>query len=300
MSTNDEIGIRELQKRTAVILTCFNRREKTLRCLERLRKIAPSISIYLVDDGSTDSTGEAVQTSFPKVSLIHGNGALYWNRGMHLAWEHASRRCYDYYVWLNDDVVLRESCFEELYACSRAMRDQAVISGIIDSHDHTEILYGGTGPDKTLLEPNGQMQEISNLNGNVVLVPRSVFEILGNLDPYYWHDLGDVDYGYRARSAGIPVVTTRAVVASCDRNLLCRVRADGSTFYRRMVRLYSPLGNHPRINFHFRKRHFGLLNAMGYYVFLNLINIAPDWLVHYLFENRYRSVNEAEGRGGCA
>ena len=40
----------------AAILTCHNRKEKTLACLHSLFSIISTIDVFLVDDGSTDGT----------------------------------------------------------------------------------------------------------------------------------------------------------------------------------------------------------------------------------------------------
>ena len=52
----------------AVLMTCYNRREKTLACLDALQKTSVSsgdiqLSIYLTDDGCSDGTAEAVRAS---------------------------------------------------------------------------------------------------------------------------------------------------------------------------------------------------------------------------------------------
>ena len=40
----------------AVLLTSFNRKEKTKECLQSLYKILSELDVYLVDDNSTDGT----------------------------------------------------------------------------------------------------------------------------------------------------------------------------------------------------------------------------------------------------
>ena len=92
----------------AILLTVFNRRKKTLRCLDALHSQLPiknySIDIYLTNDGCTDGTPEAIAQKFPEVNIIHSKGNLFWNRGMYTAWEEATKRKeYDYYLWLNSD-----------------------------------------------------------------------------------------------------------------------------------------------------------------------------------------------------
>ncbi len=50
------------------------------------------LSVYLVDDGSSDGTGDAVRQAYPSVSVIRGDGTLFWNRGMRKAWEDALKK----------------------------------------------------------------------------------------------------------------------------------------------------------------------------------------------------------------
>jgi GT2 family glycosyltransferase len=271
----------------AVLLTCFNRRQTTLSCLRRLFELDQKVDVFLVDDLSSDGTSASVSSEFPQVHVISGTGDLFWNRGMYLAWEHASSGDYSKFLWLNDDVILYDHCLCELLECSAKCNDTSIITGIVESLDHSETLYGGTDSQKRLLPPNGSLQPVINMNGNVVLVPRSVFTVLGNLDQHFHHDLGDVDYGLRAKQNGINVVTTRVAVGSCERNDVCRVRLWNTTLSERFRKLYSPLGNHPSINFYFRHKHYGILNALAYFAFIHGINILPDWVVARLFGSTY-------------
>ena len=273
----------------AVLLTCFNRKEKTIQCLEHLFYLNKNVDIYLVDDNSTDGTYEAVTTQFPEVIILKGNGNLFWNRGMHLAWEKAAQKDYDFYLWLNDDVLLYPNCFEELFECIKITDSKAVISGIIESADKMKTLYGGTDRNKKLIQPNGKLNPITNLNGNVVLVPKYVFYKVGIFDPVYHHDLGDVDYGLRAQKIGIGVYSTRIAVASGEKNLICRERQNHTTVNKRLKKLYSPLGSNPNIIFYYRKKYYGILNAVVFYAFIHFINIIPDNLNQLFFGNKYTS-----------
>lgn len=271
----------------AILLTCFNRQSKTLFCLEKIYSIVPFVNVYLVDDNSTDGTAEAIKLRFPQVHLLKGTGNLFWNRGMHLAWNAAAKEDYDFYIWLNDDVELYPCSFSELMHCSKIKNHQAIISGLIELKDSGEIIYGGTDTRKNLIFPNGELNAITNMNGNVVLIPKEVYHFIGNLDPIFHHDLGDVDYGLRARENGIGVFTTRQTIAGGEKNDLCRVRLKNSTVIIRFKRLYSPLGSNPVISFYFRRKHYGLMNASIYFVFLHFLNLIPDILNQILFKNKY-------------
>ena len=276
-----------MKSNIAVILTCFNRKEKTIKCLEQLFACGHEVDVYLVDDNSKDGTSEAIRKIFPAVNIISGNGQLFWNRGMHLAWTKASIYPYAFYIWLNDDVLLYPNSISELLSCSTIKNHHAIISGVIETIDKDKIIYGGTDVNKNLINPNGDIVPITNMNGNFVLVPSSVFKILGNLDDKLHHDLGDVDYGYRAIAEGIGIYTTRIPIGSGELNDFCRVRLNKADFRSRFKRLYSPLGSPPKIDFYFRQKHFGILNAVIHFVFLHFLNVIPDWFNMLLFKQRY-------------
>jgi len=271
----------------AILMTCFNRKDITLNCLSRLEKLAIECDIFLVDDQSTDGTGDQIKMLYPQINLIEGSGNDFWNRGMLKAWVEAAKNNYDFYILLNDDVVLYEYSFSELFDCSNLKFHKSLITGIIESKDKTSIYYGGYDFKKQMIHPNGKMNDVFLMNGNFVLVPKFVFDKVGFLDGIFHHDLGDNDYGLRAIKNKIEVVTTRIAVGSGLKNDFCRVRKWKSTLVKRFYILYSPIGNNPRINFIFRKRHFGLFNASLYYVHIHFINLLPDIFIKFLFGKRY-------------
>jgi GT2 family glycosyltransferase len=109
----------------AVLMTCHNRKLKTLVTLESLFKQTLTseiaLSVYLVDDGSTDGTSEGVQQKYPQVKLFSGDGNLFWNGGMRIAFSEAMKDEPDYYLWLNDDTVLAPEALNTLLTTSRAV-----------------------------------------------------------------------------------------------------------------------------------------------------------------------------------
>lgn len=275
--------------RIAALLTCHNRKQKTLACLQSLFAIAPEVDVYLTDDGCTDGTAEAVAELFPQVWIIKGDGSLFWNRGMHRAWQEALKRDYDYYLWLNDDVVLYPDFLQSLLAC--CLKEDALVCGLIEEPQSHEIIYGGCDAQKHLVGRAESPLPLYWINGNVVLIPRSIVTNVGILDPYFIHDLGDVDYGMRVRKAGFEVLSTTDAVAAGYRNDVCRVRKWNSSLLERFRQLGTPLGSPLSRNFHFRRRHFGILHALAYNAKIVLINLLPDWAVVRLWGDLYVSVS---------
>lgn len=211
-------------KRIAVLLTCFNRRETTLRCLRALSgqalPEAIDLETYLVDDGCTDGTGDAVRQQFPEVNVIQGDGNLYWCGGMRLAWSEAAKGNYDYYLWLNDDVSLYENAILILFDSLRQVCEldkEGVVVGAICDPATGKVTYGGDATNKRIV-PNGHPQKCDIFNGNVVLVPQTVFASVGNFDPVFTHCFGDSDYAVRTKSSGYNCWVTNAYVGTGESN----------------------------------------------------------------------------------
>ena len=133
-------------KTIAVLLTVFNRKDKTLQCLEQLYKLLPldgyQVDVYLTDDGCTDGTPEAVAEQFLQVNVIHAKGDLFWNRGMWTAWNTAAKaKDYDFYLWLNDDTFVYGNMLKVLTDAAVETNEKAIIVGATESTDHSAITY---------------------------------------------------------------------------------------------------------------------------------------------------------------
>lgn len=216
----------------AVLVTCHNRRELTLRCLGTLAKqegFKPE-NLFLVDDGSTDGTGDAVLALMPGANVIRGDGSLFWNGGMRLAWHSAkdSGRDFDFYLWLNDDVELAPGTLAMLLdeAAGAIPRGGAVIvaAATTDPESGT-VNYGAhRRPDRRkplrmgLVQPSGKPEQVDSISGNIVLVSAAAEQVLGNLSPAFTHIYGDLDYGLRAKAAGIPVLLASRIGGACGSN----------------------------------------------------------------------------------
>lgn len=253
--------------KTAVLLTCHNRKDKTLSCLKSLFEASLKknycFDVFLVDDGSTDGTKEAVKKEFPDVTVIEGDGKLFWNQGMRLAWDTASReKNFDFYLWLNDDVVLKDFALIEMFDCFeesvRRNNKQTIVVGACQSSTYNrEFSYGGRTDSGDVI-PNGRLQYCKYINGNIVLVPRKIYEILGNLSGDYTHAMGDIDYGLRAKAEGIYCYTTKEYVGVCPRNTgIPGWKNPEIPLMKRLKHVYSPNGLNLKEYIVFRKKFWG-------------------------------------------
>jgi GT2 family glycosyltransferase len=218
----------------AVLLTCYNRKDKTLNCLRLLfaHNAPPNVTldVYLVDDGSTDGTTAAVREIYPDIKILTGTGNLFWNGGMRLAFEAAMQSDYDYYLWLNDDTMLYPGALQTLLDTAADLAQQgeekAIVAGSMQDPQTQELTYGGLRqlglfypPFKAQkVPPTDQPQACDMMCGNFVLIPRAVVAKVGNLDAQLTHYAGDWDYGLRAQQQGCSVWIAPGYQGTCPRN----------------------------------------------------------------------------------
>jgi GT2 family glycosyltransferase len=260
----------ESKQNIAILLTCHNRKDKTISCLDALFKATLpkgfALEVFLVDDGSTDGTSQVIKVKFPSVTIIQGDGNLYWNRGMHLAWETAIQyRKHDYFLWLNDDTILFKNALKEMIY--DAIKSNAIIVGTTISSSEDKLTYGGRILKKGLVEPNGALQHCDYFNGNIVLIPQYVQAKIGINDTLFHHSLGDFDYGIRAKNNNINIYVAPKTCGICELNegFKSWLRKD-IPLKQRIKLLYSPTGNNPIEFFKFDNRHNGLLSACFHFI----------------------------------
>lgn len=233
-----------------------------------------TIEVFLVDDGCTDGTAEAIRNQFPKVIIISGDGNLYWNRGMHLAWQTAAAtKDFDYYLWLNDDTFLYPTAVQSLLSNKVST---SIVCGTTQSAISKQITYGGRKYNQ-ILRPNGQLQPCDYCNGNLVLIAREVFAKVGNLDPIFHHAVGDFDYSMRAKKLGIQLFVGPIFVGICEsHDVVPKWRDSSLSVFKRIKNLYSASsGCFPPEFFVFDKRHNGVFLACFHYFTIHLRAFMP-------------------------
>lgn len=269
MNTSAEIN-RPL--RVCALLTSFNRRDKTLACLERLGSSAGleniQLSAVLVDDGSTDQTAALVTEAFDWVRVIvHKGEPLFWCRGMHKAFAAALAQGHDYYLLLNDDTMLDHDALQRLLqeaaACASRTSRPVVMVGSTRGSELATLTYGGQKRPSAnryttfvKIAPEAQPRRVETFNANIVLISAAAAELVGNLDPHFEHALGDIDYGLRATAAGVEVWLASGFHGTCDNNSVAGTFKDADKpIAARWKHMLSRKGLPWRSWLHFTRRH---------------------------------------------
>ena len=227
----------------AVLLTCFNRKEKTLSSIRALfdsvetynRQNCKSVTadVFLTDDGCSDGTSDAVvsDNTDKNITIVKADGNAYWAGGMRMAWQAAmqSNKDFDFFLLLNDDTIVKKECISELLStdqyCINTFRKSGVYTGFTSSMDNeSNITYGAKVYKKGILsgavdmKPMGSPQLCDMPNANIMLVSKEVCGSIGMLSSDYIHGAADWDYGIMATKAGYPVLTTSVVCGYCEKD----------------------------------------------------------------------------------
>lgn len=203
-----------------------------MTCLSRLRRAsvesAIRTEIVLFDDGSTDGTADAIALEFENVTTIQGSGSAFWAASMAAA-EAAvlARRDVsdtDYILWLNDDVELDLDALCRLKSLLTT-QPMSILVGAVRDPSTGVLTYSGL--QKTGWHPLsfGRVQpdeknllKIDSFNGNIVVVPVQLARQLGGIDGGFSHAFADIDYGLRARRAGIDLRLAPGTFGVCPLN----------------------------------------------------------------------------------
>ncbi len=263
-------------KNIAVLMTCHNRKEKTISCLDSIfaNQLLTNyeLEIYLVDDGSTDGTADVVRERYPSVNIIQGSGSLYWSGGMRIAFSEAMEKDYDYYLWLNDDSNINLNSLTELinFSNEQAINNQSLVIGSMCDPLTGELTYGGIKRKNKLfnqismeriLLPHGEATKADTMNGNCVLVPRYVAQQVGNIDEAFSHSLGDYDYGLRATKLDIDIWVLPTFLGTCtyDHIIAGSYEDKSLTLSVRFKKVTSVKGLPPYAWFVYCRRHAGFM-----------------------------------------
>lgn len=219
--------------KAALVIPVHNRRETTLRCLRSLRRIDRSgleVKIFVIDDGSTDGTSEAIRKEFPEVELITGDGSLHYAAGTNRGIERALAWNPDFVVTMNDDAVYHEDFLQRLIATAQE-NPRSIVGALLLLWDEPHKVFqvapkwhtlqgGWTFPmDLTAFTVSEQPFTVESIVGNCVMFPVDAIREVGLMDEKNFpHGWGDAQYIMSMRKAGWNLFVDPRSLVWCEPN----------------------------------------------------------------------------------
>lgn len=211
--------------RAALIIPVHNRKATTLRCLRHLDAEGDlsRFLVVVVDDGSTDGTGEAIQAEYPQVVCLRGDGHLWWTGAIAVGMRYAYEQGAQHLIWLNDDTLPLTGALTQLLAYCQTHPGAIAGGQCYHSPELASFTYGGRRRWRFRIDPvyaeGDATLPCDALDGNLVCLPRSVIDQIGyppgEQVPHYG---GDNLYTWLARKAGWQVVLLGTAKAVCPRD----------------------------------------------------------------------------------
>lgn len=208
-----------IQPKVGTVLVNWNGLEDTLECLDALGATGyPNLSVFVVDNGSTDGSVEALGAR-PDVQLIALGENLGKAGGDRRGIEAALAEGCDYVLLLNSDTILAPDMLSKLLAVTEADRSVGIVGPKIFYADAPSTIWFAGG---TVQRVRGdalhigmhqhddgrfdRMQEVDYITSCAMLVRRDVFDQVGTIDEEYFIYFDETDFCLRAAEHGWRVV----------------------------------------------------------------------------------------------
>jgi GT2 family glycosyltransferase len=176
----------------------YNGKRHLERCFQALQQRTDyeNFRLVLVDNGSSDGSGDYVRQRFPDVEVLRVFPNAGYSHAANNAIEDARRRGAQYVVFMHDDTaILHPQWLRE--AVSHAERDPSIgIIGFVE-------LTSEDGPHPV---PESKLTDFEYIGSAAFMMPMELFDRIGIFDEVYYLAGDDDDFCARTRAHGYRTV----------------------------------------------------------------------------------------------
>lgn len=211
--------------KTGIVVLNWNGYEDTRECLLSLGAVEPA-DVLLIDNGSSDGSGERLKEEFRDIPVILNDRNLGFAGGNNVGIRYWFAQGRDAVFLLNNDTIVREPFLKILEDLVGRIPDCGVLGPAVAEAGQPHViqslggdinLWTGRCPFRSRGEPLARdrgVLEVDYVLGAAFMIPRRTYERIGLLDESYFPAyFEEADYCLRARKTGLrSVVTDRAVI----------------------------------------------------------------------------------------
>jgi GT2 family glycosyltransferase len=211
----------------AIITLNYNHSKETLECLNSIQKSSyTNYKVFVVDNGSEQEDYEKLKSAITDncIRIIRQEPNIGYVGGVNLGLEKASVTSPDYYLIMNNDILLDKDTIKELVYTANKYSGNAIVSGKVYNMDEPETLqyigqwcrnskkldyppYVKGGREKD----NGQYEhemELGMADDIFWLLPHKIFEAVGYYSTDFFLYGEQNDYVLRTLQQGFKLIYT--------------------------------------------------------------------------------------------
>ncbi len=280
-----------------VVVLNHNGKDLTKVCLQSLLASPnPNLTIFVVDNASTDGSVEYLRSQFPEVTILENQENLGVTGGRNRGFRAACQQKKEYILSLDNDVRIDPQAIDELIKV--AITDPQIgILGPKTYHDdgsgllqcaggritYTENVTAERGTNEPDRGQYDQIEEVDYFPGCAFMARREVFERLGFLDEnFYGYGHEDTDFCTRAARLGYRLVYVPKAV----------IWHGGSS----TIGSYSPRKKYlEAVNSIYYVRKYGNIPQKLKYFFYGILGIIPAFILQARYGNQKAVLAKARG-----
>ena len=283
--------------RIYVILPVHNRLKTTKKFLDCLKnQTYNNYRLIMIDDGSTDGTANYAKEQIKNITILYGNGKLWWSGAFNKAYKFLSkiRPSHKDLIWINnDDTAFDTDYFEKMINDKDLNPKTLIISpGHSMSTDFVERGFSIHWPSmKTFKLSDGEEPDALTTRGLYMFY--ATYHSLGLMHPWLLpHYLSDLEYTIRAKKKGYRLVISDNTFIHVDRSNTGLHQDDSKTFKEFFyIHLFSKKSAFNT----FYWGNFVLLASPFRYKFINILKIYVRFfrkLNAFILQNKFKKIQE--------
>lgn len=206
--------------KVSFVIVHLDQEDATRACIRSLLNLSyENVEIILVDNCSTDGSGERLHREFPGAVFIRNEENLGFAEGNNVGIRKALANKADHVVLLNNDTVVEKDFVQPLLQLARSDPMIGVQScKIFFFSEPGKLWYAGgilnvdtaAGIHKGMFAPDSdeysKVEDTGYATGCLMFIARPALEAVGLLDSSFFIYLEDADWCERARRSGYRVV----------------------------------------------------------------------------------------------
>lgn len=192
-------------KKIAVIIVTWNGMKWIDNCLSSIRQSNYPVTVFVVDNKSTDGTPNYIEKNYPEVRLMRSNENLGFGKANNVAIQQAFEESFDYYFLLNQDAYIKEDTVSNLLSVAET-GEYAIVSPIHLNGDGSQVdpyfreFVLGQNQDYlncSIIGGNKSVFYSSFIPAAAWFLPRKTIEEIGGFDSLFYHYGEDDNYCQR-------------------------------------------------------------------------------------------------------